>query len=369
MAFRKKEISIDKLEYGMKLGQTILDDMGHVMIQEGMPLDDYYIRYLEEHGIESILIQDGEEVPDVPLTTKAKHAVERLRHEDPAKMQLSEDVKRRVNEGVQYLFDNPESNDFINATNNVTDELTKAIMENDAVAVDISTLKVSDEYTFKHSVDVASLSMIIAKKYGLKPEAIREIGIAGLLHDIGKSKIPNEILNKPGKLTDEEFAQIKNHSLFGYRLIENSSFSLAIKNGVLQHHEKMNGRGYPMGVKADKIHTYARIISVCDVYDALVTERPYKKGFSKKDAIEILMTMTEDLEMKAMKSFLTSIILYPVDSIVHLSNGEYAKVVENNPNYPLRPTVVATKTGKVYDLNNDVSCQSLIIMGYGTETL
>ncbi|MBQ7678215.1 MAG: HD-GYP domain-containing protein, partial [Lachnospiraceae bacterium] len=249
------------------------------------------------------------------------------------------------------------------ATNNVSEELTRAIMKYDAVAVDIAALKISDEYTFKHSVDVASLAMIIGKKYGLKKNEIRELGIAGLLHDVGKSQIPLEILNKPGKLNDEEFHQMKYHSLFGYKILEKSSgFSMAIKSGVLQHHEKMNGHGYPMGVGADKIHKFARIISVADVYDALVTERPYKKGFPKKDAIEILMTMTDDLDIDVMKSFLTSIILYPVDSIVKLSNGEYAKVVENNPDYPLRPKVVATESGKVYDLNNDISCQSILIL-------
>lgn len=364
MAAKQIRMSVRKLEEGMKLGQTIRDATGRVMIQQGAQLEDHYIKYLEEHGINSIIIQEGEDDEvEVPLSDKAKRAVEMNRQEDPVKMQLREDVKKRVGEGVQFLFDNTDSKDFINATNSVSDELSRAIMKYDAVAVDIATLKVSDEYTFKHSVDVASLAMIIGKKYGLKRDEIRELGIAGLLHDVGKSQIPLEILNKPGKLNDEEFHQMKFHSLFGYKILEkNSGFSMAVKSGVLQHHEKMNGNGYPMGVDASKIHTFARIISVADVYDALVTERPYKKGFPKKDAIEILMTMTDDLDMVALKSFLTSIILYPVDSIVRLSNGEYAKVVENNPDYPLRPKVVATESGNVYDLNNDVKCQSILIL-------
>lgn len=365
MAITQKRVSVRKLEEGMKLGQQIRDATGRVLIQQGTMIEDYYIQYLEEHGINSIIIQEGEDEggPAVPLSDKAKRAVERTRVDDPVKVSLREDVKKRVGEGVQFLFDNTESKSFLETTNNVSEELTRAITKYDAVAIDIAQLKVSDEYTFKHSVDVASLAMIIAKKYGMKRDELREIGIAGLLHDVGKSKIPKQILNKPAKLTDEEFHQMKFHSLYGYKILENNSgFSNAIKSGVLQHHEKMNGQGYPMAVDGTRIHPYARIISVADVYDALVTERPYKKGFPKKDAIEIIMTMTGDLDIKAMKSFLTSVILYPVDSIVRLSNGEYAKVVENNPDYPLRPKVVATESGVVYDLNNDVHCQHLVII-------
>ena len=131
--------------------------------------------------------------------------------------------------------------------------------------------------------------------------------------------------------------------------------------GVLQHHEKINGRGYPMGRGADKIHTFAKIIAVADIYDALVTERPYKKGFAKGVAVEMIMAMTEELDIDAMKSFLDSVILYSVDSIVTLSNGEKAKVVENSPISCLRPKVVGLKSGKVYDLAGDISCASLLI--------
>ncbi|MCR5451418.1 MAG: HD-GYP domain-containing protein [Lachnospiraceae bacterium] len=348
----------------MRIGQPIVDSTGRVMLQRGTQLEGHYIKYLQDHGINSILIQDGEEEPpEVELSEKAKRAVELTRVDDPSKVTLREDVKKRVGEGVKFLFDNTSAGGFTEAANNVADELTRAITKYDAVAIDISILKVSDEYTFKHSVDVASLSMIIGKKYGLNRDEVRELGIAGLLHDVGKSQIEPEILNKPAKLTDEEFHKMKYHSLYGYKILEKSKdFSNAIMSGVLQHHEKMNGMGYPMAIKGDKIHPFARIISVADVFDALVTERPYKKAFSKRDAIEIIMTMTDDLDMKAMKSFLTTVVLYPVDSIVKLSNGEYAKVVENNFEHPLRPKVVATESGNIYDLNNDVKCQSIVIL-------
>lgn len=203
--------------------------------------------------------------------------------QDRAKVNLSESVKARVAEGIQYLYNDTESSGFTSTTKNITDDLMKAINNNDALAVDISALKVSDEYTFKHSVDVATMAMIVAKKHGLSESDVYEIGISGLLHDVGKSKIPNEVLNKAGKLTDDEFAMMKQHSLFGYGILkEKDDLSNQIKMGVLQHHEKMNARGYPMSVGADSINLFARIISVADIYDALVTERPYKNRFHQE---------------------------------------------------------------------------------------
>ena len=237
-----------------------------------------------------------------------------------------------------------------------------SIMENDAVALNIDVLKVSDEYTFKHSVDVSTISMLIAKKSGFPEMDIQRIGMAGLLHDLGKSKVPNEVLNKAGKLTEEEFAIMKKHSLYGYQILkERKDIPQEVLMGVLQHHEKINGKGYPMGVSAEQISEYAKILSIADIYDALVTERPYKKAFSQQDAIEMIMAMTDELDITYMRNFLAIMILYPVDSVVTLSNGERARVVKNNPQYPLRPTVVSIKTGAVYNLSEDIKCASLII--------
>ena len=251
----------------------------------------------------------------------------------------------------------------MDATNNVSSELMKALEENDALAVDVGALKVSDEYTFKHSVDVASMGMIIAKNRGLSPKEVQQIGVSGLLHDLGKSRIPNEILNKPGRLTEEEFEVMKTHPVLGYNMIKDKpELSTATKLGVLQHHEKMNGNGYPLKLQGDQITPFARILSVADIYDALVTERPYKDAFSPRDAVEMIMSMTMELDITAMKSFLESMILYPVDSIVELSNGEQARVVKNIPHYILRPVVVGLTSGNVYNLGEDINCANIIIL-------
>lgn len=362
-------VRISSLREGMKIDQTIKDRMDRILVSRGTLLDEFIIDGLKKRGVTGVYIQEGEEdnepekKPEPPLPPLARKNIEQLRTSDPAKVKLSESVKKRVSEGIQYLYNNSGTEQFTNTSNQITNDLMKAINDNDALAVDISALKTSDEYTFKHSVDVATLSMIIARNQGLSQKDIYNIGIAGLLHDMGKSKIPLEILNKPARLSDEEFAIMKQHSVLGYEILkEKKEFSDAISLAVLQHHEKMNGRGYPFGCTSEKIVPYAKILSVTDVYDALVTERPYKKSFSQRTAVEMIMSMTDELDITAMKSFLGSVILYSVDSTVQLSNGENARVVKNNKNAVLRPTVVGLTTGKVYDLAEDLDCANIIIM-------
>lgn len=366
--FKRYFVRTRSLEVGMRIDQAIVDRMDRTLIAKRTILDEYMIDSLKKLGINGVYVSEGEEdpvpdKPDEPTCALARNNIAKLRTHDPSKVKLSESVKQRVSEGIQYLYNNSTSEQFTNTTDSITSDLMRAINDNEAVAVDINALKTSDEYTFKHSVDVATMSMIIAKKQGMSKEDVYNIGIAGLLHDMGKSKIPLEILNKPGKLDDDEFAVMKQHTVLGYEILkEKNEFTPAISLAVLQHHEKMNGRGYPMGVKEDKIVHYAKILSVADVYDALVTERPYKKAFTQRTAVEMIMSMTDELDITAMKSFLASVILYPVDSTVHLSNGERARVVKNHPTTALRPTVVGLDTGNVYELAEDINCASIIIL-------
>lgn len=362
---RRKYMRTRQLKPGMKIDHCILDRMGRNLVARGAILDEYVIDSMIKLGIMSVYIQDGEYEPedeDKITSPAAKETIKQMRTEDRSKVMLSTSVRERVAQGIQFIYNNADSENLANATDSIASDLLAAIDSNDAIAIDIGALKTSDEYTFKHSVDVATISMILAKQQGLSPAQIHEIGVSGLLHDVGKTKVPLEILNKPGPLDDDEFAIMRQHSVYGYRMIKDrQEFSETVSLAVLQHHEKMNGRGYPMGVSADQITPYAKILSVADIYDALVTERPYKTAYSQRDAIEMIMSMTAELDMTAMKSFLESMILYPVDSIVELSNGEKAKVVKNSPHYILRPTVVGLTSGKVYDLGEDLSCANIII--------
>ena len=356
------------LRKGMRIDQEVENSRGHSLIVRGSYLDEYQIEALKKLNINGVYIKEGEEDDNPssvaePTSAIAKNNISKYREADPAKVSLSVSVKKRISEGIQHLYSDTSNPHFIQTTTTITSDLMRAIDDNAAVAVDISALKTSDEYTFKHSVDVATMSMIVAKNMQMSQQDVYNIGIAGLLHDMGKSKIPLNILNKPGKLTDEEFSIIKEHSLLGYRIIkEKNEFNDSICFAVLQHHEKMNGSGYPMGVSSDKIVPYAKILSVVDVYDALVTERPYKKAFSQRTAVEMVMSMSEELDITAMRSFLSSVILYPVDSTVELSNGEKARVVKNSALSVLRPTVVGLQSGTVYNLAEDLSCANIVIL-------
>ncbi|MBR6485610.1 MAG: HD domain-containing protein, partial [Lachnospiraceae bacterium] len=267
---KRKLISTRTLKTGMKIDQAIVDSRGREMIARGCVLDDFQIEYLREHGVTGIYVSEGEpeEVSELErnLPIYTRELIEKSRVEDRSKVKLNEEVCKRVGEGIQYLFHNTEAEGFMETTTNISNELVKAISGSNAVAIDINLIKVSDEYTFKHSVDVATMAMVIGQNCGLSQEELRELGIAGLLHDLGKSQIPLEVLNKPGRLDDKEFELMKQHSLFGFKILkEKHQFNESIMKGVLQHHEKMNGKGYPLGTGGDAIHKYARIIAVADV--------------------------------------------------------------------------------------------------------
>ena len=218
---RRKYVPLRIVQPGMMIDQAIIDRAGRVLIARRTRLEDFHIDALKKMGVTGIYTCEGtEDVKPQELPEPLQKKYEQVKVKDPAKVQISESVRSRVAQGVQYLDQDTQSPDFTNASRSITDDLLRAIEDNDAVAVDIGALKISDEYTFKHSVDVATMSMIVARKYGLDDKQVYEIGIAGLLHDIGKSKVPNEILNKAARLTDEEFAIMKQHSVYGYRILQ-----------------------------------------------------------------------------------------------------------------------------------------------------
>lgn len=346
----KKFVLSGNLTERMVIDSSILNRAGQILICSGARLSDTYIKAIRRMKIGGVYVLDDNDLLNKE-NSKIVKAIDDNTVNDRSKVSIAESVKNRISTGIQYLYNNTDSKDFSETTKNITDILMDAIDENDAVVVDIGELRVCDDYTFKHSVDVATMAMIVAKTCGFSKLDIYEIGMAGLLHDIGKSKIPNEILNKPGKLTFEEFDLMKKHPTFGFEILKGrKDIAERVKQGVLQHHEKENGSGYPVGIKGNLINIFSKIIAVVDIYDALVTERPYKKAFSPRDAVEMIMSMTGELDASIMRSFLRSIILYPVGSDVMLSNGVRARVVKNNEAFVLRPRVIGLENGVLYDL-------------------
>ena len=228
---RRRFISARLLEPGMVIDQSLMDRSGRVLIARKTTLDLFMIRELGKMGVGGVYIREGEEEPeDLEISPEAAEVIQKLEKADKAKVKLTESVKQRVSEGIQFLYSDTSNATFTDTANNIAGDLMKAIAENDAIALNVDALKVSDEYTFKHSVDVATMAMIVAKKMQMSEQDVYNIGVAGLLHDVGKSKIPNEVLNKPGRLTEEEFEIMKQHSVFGYRNLKEKE---GITNDIL----------------------------------------------------------------------------------------------------------------------------------------
>ena len=365
MSEQNRLYKINKVKPGMILGSMIEDRLGRHLIESGTVLTEYYIEQLESYGIRSILIQLGdgkEKKKEVVLSEEAKKAVNRFRIPDPPSVKIEETVKKRITHGVELMYSHPDTKILKSVSEVIADDLINVIESNDAVAINVNDLKSADEDRFQHSVDVATIGIIMAKKLRYSKTKIRDIGIAGILHDIGKTKLPAEILNKQENLTEEEEKIMRNHAFYGYEIISsNRSIKASIADAVLQHHELGDGTGYPQNLKADQISPYAKIITVANIYDGLFTNRSAMQRVSPRQAVEILMAMSGQVDITVLQAFLNSMILYPVDSIVMLSNGDVAKVVRRIPGFITRPMVVSVTSGKVYDLSSK-NYQNIVIV-------
>lgn len=219
--------------------------------------------------------------------------------------------------------------------------LTQEILESEAITLSLYKVKERDEYTFVHSLNVSLLSGFLAEKL-LKGDSVTEkIVIGGLLHDVGKARIPLEILNKPCPLTAEEFAVMKGHPLLGFGILREARITdETILNVTLFHHERMDGKGYPKGLTGKDIPVEARIVAVADVFDAVTTNRVYRSGVSLYNAVSLIIKDTgKHFDPKVSRELVSALGLYPPGTIVELSDGNIAVVIACNEGDLFRPTV------------------------------
>ncbi|MFZ7131522.1 MAG: HD-GYP domain-containing protein [Eubacteriales bacterium] len=348
-------VPINSVKEGSVLAKTIYNTNGIPLLREGYPLNAKLIDKAIYNGIYSLYIHDQysdgiiEDIISPELRQKAIHTLKGS-YDDLQK----DSYYLRSNKYNKNTHNDPISNVSLLAKEFVDD-----ILSNKEIIINLVDIKTMDDYTYQHCVNAAILAIVLGVEIGYNKKQLESIAIGALLHDFGKVFIPKNILLKPGKLTSGEMNEIKNHPMLGYNYLKNhSSINPIALSIIMEHHEKVNGGGYPKGLHHHKISKYAKMAAVCDVYDALTSDRTYRKAMSPNEALELIMgSCGVDFDLDIVKAFMNRIVPYPVGTLVELSNGTTAVIKCLNSEYVLRPVVNVINKQK-----NDVTFNEVDLM-------
>jgi putative nucleotidyltransferase with HDIG domain len=312
----------------MITARNVFSAEGRMLLAANKEITDSYIRRMQEMGVYAIYVRnplyDNVEVPTV--------VSEETRNQSLQTVKRAFEVLRGKREDVSFI-----------SIQKVSRQIVSEVLRNRRALVHLTEIRTHDDYTFAHSVDVCSLSVLIAANLGYTEIKLQELAAGALLHDIGKTLIDKSILNKPATLDDDEMAIMRGHSQLGFDLLRNNkenkeNMKLTSIHISLQHHEKYDGSGYPRGLRGEEIHEYSRIVSIADVYDAITSDRPYRKGLAPHEAYELLLANSgQHFDSDLLSIFLKRIAIYPIGTVVKLNNGDIGVVISVPSDMPLRP--------------------------------
>ncbi|MUT64445.1 HD-GYP domain-containing protein [Paenibacillus sp. NEAU-GSW1] len=318
---------------GMKLAKKIFSGEGLVLLGENVELTSRLITRLEQCGIYYVFIVDPrtddivtpEIISDDTMRIALKEIKTNFRH-------MMDRPKRK--KGVTYPY---IAQPFRNMMNMIIDDLSS---HRDAMIM-LMNMGIVDDYLFQHSLNVCVYTTLLGTAYGYSRDELVVLGMGALLHDIGKTQISMDVLKKPDRLTAEEFVMMKSHARIGYELLKDEpNLPLQVAHCAFQHHERLDGSGYPRGIKGNEIHDYAKWIGLVDSYDAMTTNRVYRSPMLPHQAIELLYAGTGTLyEQHMVQLFRDKVAIYPIGITVRLHTREVGVVVDYNISYPHRPVV------------------------------
>lgn len=326
-------ISTKVLQTGMVLGRTIWNEAGRPLLQKNVKVSEHIIRRLQQLNVQYVYINDkisaNIEIQEVIPIAVRQHAVDQL-------TTSFNQVKNLKGKAITYCLDQ-KSKQFTAIIDNLLDHITKS----EEILTVLSDAFLYDNYIYQHSLQVAIYSIAIAKEMHYNSVEILQIGIGAILHDIGKMMIPQEILKKPDQLTNEEYELMKLHTKYGFDVLRNlHTISLLSAHCAFQHHERLDGSGYPRGLVDFEIHPYAKIIAVADVFDAVTSNRVYRDKMLPSRGMEIIKEGSGTLyDPKVVNAFKRCIAYYPNGTVLLLSDGRRGIVFKQNKENTERPWI------------------------------